>query len=285
MLMRLNFEPVNIFPRASQFLEYLRNRLARTETRLADIMPGDVVAAHSGELQEGGEVRVSESTFPNYIQEYAERYREYFADRQPEHSEQELDTILEHLGTELQRKLAAFTLRERVGVPLYFGFCDFAGTMLRIDFPDNRIDRVPEIREQDYYSLKAPAWQIARILRGAITWEEFALTFRMRINRRPDVYQTLIQGFLLMEPEDMNWFCARLLEIEQRQKRIIIEAEGTRYSIDRYCPHQGGDLSQGWAAGGRLWTCPRHRWQFALDKDGRCLTSNGSIHAVCLEND
>lgn len=284
-LMRLNFEPINIFPRASQFLEYLRNRLARSETRLMDIMPGDVVQAHSGELQASGEVRVSEDTFHSYIQEYAGRYQEYFADRQPRHSERELDTILEQLCIELQRKLATFALRERVRVPLYFGFCDSAATMLRIDFPGNRVHRVPKIREQDYYSLKAPAWQIARILRRAITWEEFALTFRMRINRRPDVYQTLIQGFLLMEPEDMNWFCVRLLGIEQRQKRIIIEAEGTRYSIDRYCPHQGGDLSQGWPADGKLWTCPRHRWQFSLDKDGRCLTSNGSIHAVCLESD
>jgi UDP-MurNAc hydroxylase len=248
-------------------------------------MPGDVIRADSGELQASGEERVSEETFHSYICEYAKRYGSYFADSRPRHSERELDAMLEKLRIELQRKLATFILRERVRVPLYFGFCDSTEEMLRIDFQDNRVDRVPEIRDQDYYSLRAPAWQIARILNRAITWEEFALTFRMRLNRRPDVYQTLIQGFLLMEPEDMNWFCAKLLEIEERQKRIIIEAEGTRYSIDRYCPHQGGDLSQGWLADGRLWTCPRHRWQFALDKDGRCLTSNGSIHAVCLEND
>lgn len=285
MLMHLNFEPVNIFPRASQFLEYLRTRLARTDTRLADIMPGDMVKADSGELLASGEERVSEDNFHGYIRKYAERYRDYFADRQPRYPEGELDAILEQLRSELHRKLAMFTLRERVRVPLYFGLCDGAGEVLRIDFPDNRVDRVPEIREQDYYSLRAPAWQIARILNGAISWEEFALTFRMRLNRKPDVYQTLIQGFLLMEPEDMNWFCSRLIEIEQRQKRIIIEAEGTQYSIDRYCPHQGGDLSQGWLADGRLWTCPRHRWQFSLDKDGKCLTSSGSIHAVCLEND
>jgi UDP-MurNAc hydroxylase len=285
MLMRLNFEPVNIFPRASQFLEYLRNRLARSETRLADIMPGDVVGAENGELQSSGGERVSEDSFQSYIRAYAERYRDYFADRQPRYSSSELDAILEELRAELSRKLAKFTLHERVQVPLYFGFCDSAGEVLRIDFPANRVDRVPEIREQDYYSLRAPAWQIARILKRAITWEEFALTFRMRLNRKPDVYQTLIQGFLLMESEDMNWFCAKLLDIEERQKRIIIEAEGTRYSIDRFCPHQGGDLSQGWLAEGRLWICPRHRWQFALDKEGRCLTSDGSIHAVCLEND
>jgi UDP-MurNAc hydroxylase len=88
-----------------------------------------------------------------------------------------------------------------------------------------------------------------------------------------------------MEPEDMNSFCSNLLEIEQRQKRIIIEAGGTRYSIDRYCPHQGADLSQGWLSEGRFWTCPRHRWNFALDKEGQCMTSKGSIHAICLDHE
>jgi UDP-MurNAc hydroxylase len=118
-----------------------------------------------------------------------------------------------------------------------------------------------------------------------MTWEEFALTFRVKLNRKPDVYQTLIQGFLLMEPEDMNSFCSKLLEIEQRQKRVVIEAGGTCYSIDRYCPHQGADLTQGWLTEGRYWTCPRHRWQFALDKEGQCMTNKGSIHAVCLDHE
>jgi len=165
------------------------------------------------------------------------------------------------------------------------GLSDAAGKLLRIDFAAKSIDCVSLMPESDYYSLLTPSWQIRRVLDKAITWEEFALTFRVRLNRKPDVYQTLMQGFLLMEPEDMNWFYSKLVEIEQRQKRIIIEACGTRYSMDRYCPHQGGDLSQGWLGDGRFWTCPRHRWQFALDKEGQCLTSNGSIHAVCLEND
>ncbi len=107
----------------------------------------------------------------------------------------------------------------------------------------------------------------------------------MRLNRKPDVYQTLIQGFLLMEPEDLNWFCKKLINIEQQKQRAVVEAGGTRYSIDRFCPHQGGDLCQGWVDQGRLWVCPRHRWEFALDKEGRCLTSNTSIHAVCLEGE
>ena len=284
-LLHLNFEPVNIFPRSQQFLEFLRGRLPDTSTQLTNIIPGDVVDAQTGTLRARGEEPVSEQTFESYIHSYAARYHDYFRDRQPLYAERDLQILLQQLRAELQRKLSSFSLRDRIQVPLYFGFCDSNGAILRVDFPPGNVECVPQIRESEYYSLKAPAWQIARVLNGAITWEEFALTFRMRLNRKPDVYQTLIQGFLLMEPEDMNWFCGRLLEIEQRGNRVIIEAEGTRYSIDRYCPHQGGDLSQGWPAEGKLWTCPRHRWQFALDKGGQCLGNSGSIRAICLDND
>jgi UDP-MurNAc hydroxylase len=284
-LLHLNFEPVNIFPRSTMFLDFLRQRLADSGTRLYDIMPGDMVNSAHGEFWPVSTERVDEEHFVQYIHDYAARYTGYFAHQQQALPPERFDNLVAALSAELQRKLDVFTLRDRIRVPLYFGFRDHPRELLRVDFPANRVERVSSMPENSYYSLKAPSWQIARILDHSITWEEFALTFRMRLNRKPDIYQTLIQGFLLMEPEDMNWFCGKILEIEQRKNRIIVEAGGTRYSIDRFCPHQGADLTQGWLAEGRLWTCPRHRWQFALDKEGRCLTSNGSIHAVCLEND
>lgn len=284
-LLHLNFEPVNIFPRAPKLLEFLGQRLPQSATQFSEMMPGDSVQASTGKVGAGEGPRVDEENFETYLRSYAEKYRDYFADRQPRYSDQKKKEILEALSAELEVKLASLSLNDRIRVPLYFGFSDSNGQMLRVDFPAKTVQTVSAIREADYYSLMTPSWQIARLIDNAITWEEFALTFRVRINRKPDIYQTLIQGFLLMEPEDMNWFCSRLIEIEQRQKRLIVEAGGTRYSIDRYCPHQGGDLSQGWCERGRLWTCPRHRWQFALDKGGECLTSSGSVHAICLEGE
>jgi UDP-MurNAc hydroxylase len=284
-LIELNFGPVTIFPRAPQLLQYLRKRLGSRETKVLEIMPGDTVGAATGDVVAHGTERVSELEFEGYIRAYAARYTDYFRERQKQPSEEEVQTILDRLSAALERKLEAFELHDRLTVPLYFGLSDATGKILKIDFPSQTVEHVPGIQESNYYSLMTPSWQIARVLDGAITWEEFALTFRVRLNRKPDVYQTLIQGFLLLEPEDMNWFCRKLLEIEQNRERIIVEAGGLRYSIDRYCPHQGGDLSQGWADEGRYWTCPRHRWQFALEENGRCLTGQGSINAVCLEND
>ena len=285
VLIHLNFERVSVFPRAVAFLEYLKQRPLPEETQAFEIFPGDEVDAKSGRLLAQGTERFTESDFEAYVHSYAAEYREYFSALRAGGRTKELKCLLEGLREELFRKLEAFTLSSRIPVPLYFGLTDVASPFLRIDFPKRAIEEVGDIAETSFYSILAPSWQIARVIEGAITWEEFALTFRMRLNRRPDVYQTLIQGFLLMEPEDMNWFCCKVLALEERQKRIVVEAGGTRYSMDRYCPHQGGDLCQGWLDQGRLWVCPRHHWQFALDKGGQCLTSDASIHALCLENE
>ena len=123
--------------------------------------------------------------------------------------------------------------------------------------------------------MTAPSWEVARVLDGKITWDDFSLTFRMRLNREPDIYHTVVQGFLRLEPEDMNWFCERLLAIETNQERIVVEANGTRYAVDRYCPHQGGDLQPGWVEEGRFLTCARHQWQFDLENDGSGATQRG----------
>jgi UDP-MurNAc hydroxylase len=231
------------------------------------------------------EERFEEPCLEPYLRSYAATSSKLFGDLRSPLTREAVCTVLERLQLELDRKLSAFKLHERVRVPLYFHLSDWSETMLRIDFPRKKVEVVTGIVELDYYSISSPSFQISRILDGKITWEEFALTFRMRLKRCPDVYQTLIQGFLLMEAKDMNSFCDKMVEIEERRKRVIVEAGGTRYSINQYCPHQGADLSQGWLDHGRLWTCPRHRWQFALDKGGRCLTSDATINAVCMEGD
>jgi UDP-MurNAc hydroxylase len=284
-LLHLNFERVNIFPRVPRFLQYLEKRLADSSTQLLDISPGDILYVSENRMVRNDAPALNENNFESYIKSYAARYAAFFSTQQVRSSEHTAESVLRQLKIELERKLSEFTLHARVQVPLYFGLSDHAGKLVRVGFVERAAEIVPAVRESDYYLVTAPAWQVARILDRSITWEQFALTFRMRLNRKPDIYQTLIQGFLLMESEDLNWFCAKLIEIEERQKRAVIEAGGTRYSIDRYCPHQGADLSQGWLDQGRLWTCPRHRWQFALDKEGRCLTSDASIHAICLENE
>ena len=149
----------------------------------------------------------------------------------------------------LEAKLAGLTLHDRVHTAV-LPPDDLPGRMLRVDFPTRTVEEVDGLSDGDFYSMTAPSWEVARVLDGKITWDDFSLTFRCGSNREPDIYHTVVQGFLRLEPEDMNWFCERLLRIETNQERIVVECNGTRYAVDRYCPHQGGDLRRAWVEEG-----------------------------------
>lgn len=283
LLVHLNFEPVNIFPRAHKILDYLDKRLKRSHPVYApSLMPGDVIDVDCAELAYRVPNRVTEANVQEYLMAYQSRYEGLFNTRRYS-SPNGCDGILARLKDALESKLASFTLSERVDRNLYFRFREPYDTMLRVDFQHRQVKPVSEITDSNFYSIAAPSWEIERVLNQRITWEDFSLTFRMRLSRSPDVYQTLIQGFLLMEPEDLNHFCARLLALESQKERFIVEAGGSRYSCNRICPHQGGDLSEGWIEEDRYLVCARHRWRYDLQNGGKSDTSTDSIDAVALE--
>jgi UDP-MurNAc hydroxylase len=283
ILSHLNYEAVKIFPRNAKVLDYLDKRLKRSyPVKAPDLMPGDVVDVAQAELVYQTPERVTEANVKEYLAAYQARYEGLFSARN-DPSRNGHAGILERLKGELESKLASFTLSERIDRCLYFRFREPWDTMLRVNFQTRKVDAVTEITEDNYYSIAAPSWEIERVLNRRITWEDFSLTFRMRLSREPDIYQTLIQGFLIMEPEDLNHFCARLLRLEAQRERIIVEAGGVRYSVNRICPHQGGDLSEGWIEEERFLVCARHRWRYDLQSGGKSDTSADTIDAVALE--
>lgn len=284
MLVHLNFQKINIFPRIPKLHSFLNRRLKNLTFECPNLMPGDVLDAESGTFISLASERVDDHNFEEYIRNYASLYEGLFRDRRKQFSKQETEGIMERLRNELEQKLKSLTLYTRVNLPLYFRLSDMQGQMLRVDFPKQLVEVVSDFSESNYYSITAPAWEVARVLDGKLTWEDFSLTFRMKLNREPDLYQAVIHGFLVMESEDMNWFCSKLLDIEGQQERIVVEAEGCKYAVNRSCPHQGADLSQGWIDQGGLLTCPRHSWKFNLAKGGQCTTNDSSINAIALED-
>jgi UDP-MurNAc hydroxylase len=284
-LLHLNFEPVNIFPRAGQLLEYLDRRLPRSDTFWPELMPGDTLDAATGEVVYQAKERLN-GGYESYIKEYAAAFEPLFAARANQYRAEDGGLqLLERVKLVLERKLEGLTMHDRVETPLYFRLDDCPDHMLRVDFPPRTVELVEDIGDGDFYSITAPSWEVARVLADKITWDDFSLTFRMRLNREPDIYHTVVQGFLRLEAEDMNRFCERLLAIESNQERIVVEADGTRYVLDRYCPHQGGDLTRGWIEEGRYLTCPRHQWQFDLENDGEAINNVGTVNAVSLDDD
>jgi UDP-MurNAc hydroxylase len=248
------------------------------------MMPGDVLDVTSCELTHKKLERVTDENRLAYLQQYAKQYEDYFTKRKSL-SVQDIDVVFERLQAHLQLKLNNMQLANRIQSPLYISFLDHSAKSLKIDFKRGRVEQAPFNPEEVHYHMMAPSWEIARVLDGHLTWEDFSLTFRMKLSRAPDVYQPLVQGFLILEPEDLDAYCNMVLRIESRSERILVETAHGRFVVDRYCPHQGGDLKCAWIENERYLTCPRHRWQFDLLNDGQCLTNNSSVNAVALDED
>ncbi|MCY1030660.1 Rieske 2Fe-2S domain-containing protein [Corallococcus sp. BB11-1] len=278
----LNFEDVNIFPRAPDLFSFLEKRLPSAPTRYLEPMPGDVLDVGTLEFVSQAPERVTPGNFKAYVEAYAKDMAHLFQERHRDPPPEEVEAILARLREELQRKLDLLDLHGRVGMPLYVELAEAPTRLLRVDFTARRVDEVPEQRDTFRYAMKVRARDIARVLERKLNWEDFLLSFRLRLSRTPDVYEPVLHGFLGVEVEDLREFCEGIRATEARTERTVVEAGGRRFSIQRFCPHQGADLSEGWVEEGRYVVCPRHRWRFDLHQAGECKTNNATLCAEPL---
>ncbi len=252
---------------------------------IPNLMPGDRLNIQTKTTEHQAKNRVGEDNFKSYLTEYASRYDNYFLSRKKDISIEKNKQIQTRLISELNKKLARFTLANQIDRPLYFQFSNEKTCITCVDFQLKKAEEVNVIDSGDFYRLEVPSYQLERVLDRHLTWEDFSLTFRMKLNREPDVYQTIMQGFLILEAEDLEAFCSHILMLENRTDRITVEAGGCRYSVDKWCPHQGADMSQGWIEEDRYLVCPRHRWRFDLHNDGACTDNDGTVNCIALEED
>jgi len=279
-LIDVNFQPVNIFPRAGKFFSYVQKRLKNTATELCEPMPGDVLDVETFQWVHQVPERVTDANFEAYVRGYAVRMAPVFEARHRNLSQQEMESILVRLACELQRKLDHLPLHERVSVPLYVGIEELPHVYLRVDFPRRRVEPVGGIDEDLRYTMVVRAGDVGRVLDGLLTWEDFLLSLRLKMSRNPDDYDAILHGFLAIEAPDLPAFCEAVVQAESRKERATVEAGGKCWSIQRYCPHQGADLTEAWIDGGRYLVCPRHRWQFDLENGGKCTMNATSVHAL-----
>jgi UDP-MurNAc hydroxylase len=284
-LFPINKKQRGIFRRAPEVLAYLQPAFAAAGTHAQEIMPGDVLDLSTGYLDMADTFRYDDANFAEYISEYARRYEPYFAQRKRDHDSIDANAVFERLREELDRKLALLVLRDRLAIPLYYGLYETPGRWLRIDFRNARIDEVPELRDEPRYRIIAHAWQIVKVLDSTLSWENFGLSFRVRLMRDPDNYEPLIHAFLTLHRGDLYRFCKMITDLESRTERIEVCAGSKTYSINRYCPHNGGDLVEGWIEDDRYLVCARHRWCFDLQNGGACTSNATSIYASEVTDD
>jgi UDP-MurNAc hydroxylase len=115
---------------------------------------------------------------------------------------------------------------------------------------------------------------------GGERWQDIVLSMQARVQRVPDVYNTVANIFLFADEANLAESLEHSLNLST--ERIVIEHKGEKYEINRYCPHQGGDLAYGIIDEQMGLICPRHSWRFDLACEGMCKSSGMSIHAVKL---
>lgn len=107
-------------------------------------------------------------------------------------------------------------------------------------------------------------------------WQDVYLSLRAEVERKPDVFNSIANVFVFSDPSNLRDALLSTLRIPK--ERIARSWNGKTCIIDRYCPHQGSDLSNAnITADGHL-VCPRHGWQFDLENGGRCTSSSDSVH-------
>jgi UDP-MurNAc hydroxylase len=115
---------------------------------------------------------------------------------------------------------------------------------------------------------------------GDDRWQDIALSLQAQVQRLPDVYNTIANIFLFANEDDLAESIERSLNLSTES--IVIEHMGQKYEINRYCPHQGGDLAYAVIDEQMNVVCPRHSWKFDLTCGGVCKSSGMSINAVKL---
>jgi UDP-MurNAc hydroxylase len=115
---------------------------------------------------------------------------------------------------------------------------------------------------------------------GNERWQDIALSMQASVRRSPDVYNTIANIFLFADVSNLAESLVQSLNLSK--ERIVIEHKGQKYEINRYCPHQGGDLAYASIDEDMHVVCPRHSWRFDLACEGMCKTADVSINALKL---
>tara|TARA_B100000795_G_C22800451_1_gene441603 strand:+ start:2192 stop:3697 length:1506 start_codon:yes stop_codon:yes gene_type:complete len=153
--------------------------------------------------------------------------------------------------------------------------CNFLGPIIFtlntqnfiVDFDKVKIKIVEENAfPNKYLRITAPEWWY-NLMVNNISGQSLSLTMSPRILRKNEycIFQNL---FLFTNLTDIAIAFEQTLNIPN--KRCIVQCDGKKFEINRYCPHQGADLKN-ITIENNILTCPRHNISFDLNNDGKAL--------------
>jgi UDP-MurNAc hydroxylase len=108
-------------------------------------------------------------------------------------------------------------------------------------------------------------------LDGRITLDDLLLSARARFVRDPDTFNATLHDLLRFghDPESLAEVTRLHTRRSGRRAELELEVGHERFSIPKFCPHEGESLELATVCGHEL-TCPRHKWVFDL-RTGACI--------------
>jgi len=275
-LQPFNFLTPPPFPDASQFLPFVREAGIPAEY----IFPGDYILLSEGETPEvEPEGRFNSDLYNNkssYVKEYASRFSGNAI--LPSAPADQFDRLLGELDKKLKALQKPLKSQHRICVTLR-NRPERDDKSIVLDLFQRTLVEVSSPPAKAVYHFQIENQVMSEFLSSGSLWDEFMLSLRFKIHRNPDHFNTVVLDFMRLEAIDLH------LYPRQKQKgRICVRRNAEVYGVDRYCPHQGGDLTNAVIVGDEL-ICPRHGWRFDLQEDGMCVENNTSINAVRLGAD
>ena len=151
---------------------------------------------------------------------------------------------------------------------------------LKIDLNKGSIEDIDiEINnlKRDYVCIEALPGYFNLMANPNFRWQDIYLSLRATIHRNPDVFNTFINIFLFSDVSNIREGFKTTLSINDERILIVNPHNGKNFEINRFCPHNGGDLKNAKIDEKNNLICPRHSWMFDLENGGRCKTANASI--------
>ena len=284
-LIHINYQEVNIFSSPYKFKDYLNDKMPDLKVEIP--VPGSTFEYTGSNLDISHPVDdISEMFNKDNISLYSDEYSYIFDEREKSKVNYDPTETQRRLFNELTSKLSNFNIDQKMDAVMKFSLDELSETSIFVNFDNKQIDILENSNELNVtYEISCSAGDIGRLLDGHLNWEDFMLSFRHKLKRTPDIYQVAINGFLTMEKEDVPEFVSNLMRLQNQRERITVEAGGVLYSIDKFCPHQGSDLTTHQIEDERFLICPKHRWSFDLENDGQAVGVDATINAVDLDGD
>jgi len=281
-LFHLNLEDENIFPDQNEFLAYLSGKIRNTLT--TNLMPGDIYNAATLSFTKKVEPRINtQKESLKALQSYRRIYNSKHFNHSPA-MEMSIESAIESLEKNLQTKLKNFQPKAPPEPAIFYTIMGVSDTTICIDFATRGITR-SRLSSSDfpepYYRVDIPSDLVRELVFERMNWEELALSLRLRLTRRPNNYDQLIELFLIA---DSNLIGKILSDFESQSltnEKILVSCSGKTFEIDKYYPHQGAKLEYGWDDEG-FWVCPKHRWKYNLST-GNCDHSNLKISSKLID--